>query len=227
MMRKVFTALCLGLLITAAPAFAGRRASTGVTLRDAATDCIKSDGEMGLDGSVEYVNNVEGVNATLDSMGYAEVRLRYAHPNTYTRHVTFDFSMTLDYGYDGSPSAEHVPPFALGQPVRTDWEVMPVGVEGGLQGMSVGQVAPCAVTFDIHPVYLHEHWWLEFNNAACPGSSYATVTRLSETSWAIEAAPGDVASLMVPGKNAPGNAPAPMSDSGYYSMPFRMVIRAL
>jgi hypothetical protein len=223
MLRHILGALCFGLLLATTPVFADHGAPAAIAFRDSASDAIKSDGKTGLDGSVEYMEGVEGVRLVVDGLGYVSMNLRYARPPSYSRYVYYDFTNTVDVGADGSPSPKHDPPLLQGMPWRTDFEAMPQGVPGGLWGMEVGATAPCAASFYVYPMYLHQEWWVEFDHGAYPGSSYVTATRLDATSWAIEASSADIAVVVEPRRN--GSPPA--MNCGYYSMPFRMVVRLM
>jgi hypothetical protein len=222
MKRHVLSTLCLGLLLVAASASGANGTLVGLTMRDAPTDCIKSDDATGVDGSVEYINGVEGVIARIDRLGYIYVSLKDINPYVVSRHFYYDFTQMLANGADGSPSPEHQPMLWQGTIWRTDLKAMPSGVPGGLNGMAVGSSAPCALCFDIYPMYAHQHWWLVFDNGTNPGSTYATATRVDETTWTIEATASDVAELLGPARHVD-----PTATAGYYCMPFRMTIRKL
>lgn len=209
--------LGLAMLLFALPALADRGAPIGIMFRDAPGDCITSDHELGPDNSMEYINNVESVIAEMTRTGSINVELKQGPPkNTDSRWIAFDFS----YPAPG-PSGDCSPPFTTGMPWVTDFTAT-VDVSGGFEGMSIGQVEPGAISFDLHPSYRFAHWWVDFNTALHPQSSNLTVTRVDATTWTIAAYPGDVAELMVPDLHA-----REMTTCGFYYMPFEMTVRKL
>jgi hypothetical protein len=98
-------------------------------------------------------------------------------------------------------------------------------VSGGLPAMAVGaRLAARIRAFWTDPGGFD--YTIRFNPDHYPGSTYATVTRVGDYEWTIEAFDGDAARLVSPPERRKGVSTA-QTDEGLYHMPFHITVVAL
>jgi len=105
--------------------------------------------------------------------------------------------------------------------VAGTWEDMP----GGLFAMSCGPAYPALVHFTFWTANRDGHWGLNFNPRAYAPSTAATLTRVNNLTWTVEATGAHLAELIsfvhsgIRKRNGP-------SREGFFSVPFKATIVA-
>jgi hypothetical protein len=221
--RGVCLPLFLGLAVLGVTAAPNRAQKAQVTFRDVTGDCVMSDGNLGVDNSVAYVDGVEGASASYDRDGNFDLKLKEIWPVEIYRRLFYDFSLPAPSGMDGSASQTHVAPYnPSGMPFLSNVHAT-VNVPGGLEGMAVGTTTNASVTLQMYLTCLHDQELVRFDHQMYPGTADVTVTRTTATTWTFEASATDVALLLQIPQTRGGNP----VDCGYYYMPLSFTVERL
>lgn len=174
--------------------------STSATFRDDMTipDRIRSD------GGGAYVNGQQNIKAIIDGVGDFDLDTSNAGHGTRT--------LFIDFTSPASTTA--TPPFST---ANVDVYFSTGG--GGLPQMAVGDAKMMHVQ-----IILPGNYFLEFNPNAQPGSSSVMVTRISSTTWTIEASATSTAELL---KNTTSHGKTTVTSEGFFYMPFKITVQEL
>jgi len=203
--RLVFSVLLLAGLGLAVTTSAGKTP----TVKEIPVTVIIADSGYAIqsDNHTPYVHGQEGVRAVLVSLGNLALDTSY-QTSTPVRKLSLDFT--------GCASSSCSPPWDTGTGAVVAFLSTSSCTEGRLLDMPVGGDQLCNLNVNFGAAGLG--WFIRFGEP--DGTTPATVTRVSLTSWTIEVPAGGVAKLL----SYPTKGRIVLSDKGDFVMPVHLTV---